>query len=407
MKIFVIGDTHLGYDFGGPRGEDSFLALEEAIERGQDADLILMLGDVFDTRIPKPEIFARAARILGQAQNFGPSKAKLIGLDRKEEKEISPSALRGIPIVAISGTHDRRSRHLVNPVQALEHAGLLINLHCATAVFQIGEEKIAIHGLSGVPERYAKDVLQSWNPVPVKDAKNIFLMHQSIEPYIYSPLEPPSLKLEDLPIGMNLYLLGHMHWRDQRNFRGGQLVLTGSTIFTSIHKTEAEQQRKGFWISDGNLAEFVSLKNSRKVLWHEMYYTENTKAEIESALFSIPQTDGGLLPIINIKIKGKLPAGASAPNFSDLEQKYSGKGIIRINKNLEAEDFQEQIELLHALREARLSPEEQGLKLLAENLKQANCGIKAEEIFDLLVDGNSDLIFNVLSGKQKTLGEQI
>ncbi len=395
----------MGYDFGGPRGEDSFLALEEIMERAKEADLILMLGDIFDTRVPKPEVFARAARILGQAQNFGPSKAKLISLNGKEEKEISPSALRGVPIVAISGTHDRRSRHLVNPVQALEHAGLLVNLHCATAVFEIDGEKVAIHGLSGVPERYAKDVLQSWNPAPVKDAKNIFLMHQSIEPYIYSPLEPPSLKLEDLPIGMNLYLLGHMHWRDQRNFRGAQLVLTGSTIFTSIHKTEAEQLRKGFWISDGNLAEFIPLKNGRKVFWQELYYTENTKAELERALFSLPQQDGGLLPIINIKVKGKLPAGVSAPNFSDLEQKYSGKGIIRINKNLEAEDFQEQIELLHALREARLSPEEQGLKLLAENLKQANCGIRAEEIFDLLVDGNSDLIFNVLAGKQKTLGD--
>ena len=214
----------------------------------------------------------------------------------------------------------------MNPVQALEHAGLLINLHCASAVFEINGEKVAVHGLSGVPERYAKDVLQSWNPQPVSGAKNIFLMHQSIEPYIYSPLEPPSLKLEDLPIGMNLYFLGHMHWRDQKNFRGAQLVLTGSTIFTSIHKTEAEQQKKGFWISDGNLADFVPLKNSRKVLWHEMYYTENTKTEIESALFSLPQQDGGMLPIINIKVKGKHPAGASAPNFSDLEEKYPSKG---------------------------------------------------------------------------------
>ena len=98
MKIVVIGDTHLGYDFGGPRGEDSFLALEEVIERAQDADLILMLGDVFDNRIPKPEIFARGARILGRAQNFGPSKAKLIALNGKEEKEGEEEmTLPGVP----------------------------------------------------------------------------------------------------------------------------------------------------------------------------------------------------------------------------------------------------------------------------------------------------------------------
>jgi len=67
------------------------------------------------------------------------------------------------------------------------------------------------------------------------------------------------------------------------------------------------------------------------------------------------------------------------------------------------EGFQEQGEMLRMLREQRLSPEEHGSKILQENLKQVNCGLKIDEIFEYLVDGNTDLIFNLLIGKQKRL----
>ena len=50
-----------------------------------------------------------------------------------------------------------------------------------------------------------------------------------------------------------------------------------------------------------------------------------------------------------------------------------------------------------------MSPEEHGLRILQENLKQVNCGIKVNDIFEYLVEGNTDLIFNLLTGKQKRL----
>jgi hypothetical protein len=59
--------------------------------------------------------------------------------------------------------------------------------------------------------------------------------------------------------------------------------------------------------------------------------------------------------------------------------------------------------MLNALKEQKLSPEEHGLKILQENLKQANCGIKIEEIFEYLVQGDVDLMFNILTGRQTTL----
>ncbi|MFZ3077339.1 MAG: DNA repair exonuclease, partial [Candidatus Aenigmatarchaeota archaeon] len=215
MKISIFSDCHCGYNYGEERGEDSFVALNEAIERSLDSDLILIAGDLFDSRIPKQEVFARTAKILSLAQSKK-SRAQFIEIKNKEKHEVSPLAFRGVPIVAIHGTHERRSRQMVNPVQALEHAGLLIHLHCATALFEVGGKKVAVHGMSGVPERFAKEILQQWNPKPVENAVNILMIHQSIEPYIYSPLEPIMLKLEDLPDGFDLYVLGHIHWNEQK-----------------------------------------------------------------------------------------------------------------------------------------------------------------------------------------------
>jgi len=398
MKIGIFSDCHCGYKYGEERGEDSFIALDEAMDKTSDCDLILIAGDIFDTRVPRPEIFARTARILSKAQNI-PSRTKFLEILNKEKKELSPLALRGIPIIAIHGTHEKRSKYMINPLQSLEHSGLIIHLDCAAAVFEIDGEKIAIHGMSGVSDRYAKDRLLQWNPKPVPNAKNIFMIHQSIDPYIYSPLEPPSLKIDNLPKGFDLYVLGHMHWNEVKPLHDGQLLLCGSTTPTSIHKIESEQQK--FIYKYNNVVERVPLEKQRKIIWKDFEFSPSIKDNIENFIqtLSLPKPK----PIINIKIKGLVKRDYLLPKFSEIEEKFSDKAIININKNLQVEGFQEQVEMLRMLREQKLSPEEHGLKILQENLKQVNCGLKIEDIFDYLVDGNTDLIFNLLTGEQKRL----
>jgi DNA repair exonuclease SbcCD nuclease subunit len=399
MKIGIFSDCHCGYKFGEERGEDSFIALDEAMDKTSDCDLILIPGDLFDSRVPKPEVFARTARILSKAQNL-PSRTKFLEIINKEKRELSPLALRGIPIIVIHGTHEKRSKYMVNPMQALEHSGLVVHLDCATAVFEINGEKVAIHGMSGVSERYANERLTQWNPKPIPNAKNIFMIHQSIDPYIYSPLEPPSLKIDDLPKGFDLYLLGHMHWSELKPFRDGLLLLCGSTVPTSIHKIESEQQK--FVYKYNNVVEKIPLEKQRKIIWKEFEFSPNIKENIENFIqtLSLPKPK----PIINIKIKGMVKKDILLPKFSEIEEKFSDKAIININKNLQVEGFEEQVEMLRMLREQKLSPEEHGLKILQENLKQVNCGIKINDIFDYLVDGNTDLIFDLLTGKQTRLG---
>ncbi len=398
MKIGIFSDCHCGYKYGEERGEDSFIALDEAMDKTLDCDLILIGGDLFDARIPKPEVFAKTARILSKAQNI-PSRTKFLEVINKNKRELSPSALRGIPVVVIHGTHEKRSKYMINPMQSLEHSGLVVHLDSATAVFEIDGEKVAIHGMSGVSDRYAKDKLTQWNPKPVPNAKNIFMIHQSIDPYIYSPLEPPSIKLDDLPKGFDLYVLGHIHWSEVKPFKNGQLLLCGSTVPTSIHKIESEQQK--FVYKYNNVVEKIPLERQRKIIWKEFEISPNIIDNVENFIqtLSLPRPK----PIINIKIKGTVKKDVLLPKFSEIEDKFSDKAIININKNLQVEGFQEQVEMLRALRDQRLSPEEHGLKILQENLKQVNCGIKVNEIFEYLVEGNTDLIFSLLTGKQKRL----
>ncbi len=396
MKISIFSDCHCGYAFGEERGEDSFAALNEAIERSLDSDLILIAGDLFDSRLPKQEVLARTARILSAAQDKK-SRANFIEIRNKEKREVSQLALRGIPIITIHGTHERRSRQMVNPVQALEHAGLLVHLHCATALFEIEGKKIAVHGMSGVPERFAKEVLLQWKPAPVENAANILMLHQSIEPYIYSPLEPPSLKLEDLPEGFDLYVLGHIHWSEQKPFKTGTLLLTGSTCVTSTHKIESEQEKMVFSF-DGKNVGSIPLDFQRKIYYESFSYESGIAEKVEENIRKILEENHPIKPIIIYKISGTIPKTEAAPNFGATSEKFSGKAIIKIMQNAKAEGLEEQAEFLQLMRGQKLSPEEHGLRLLKSNLEQVKCGLLVEEIFDLLADGNVELLYNMLSG---------
>jgi DNA repair exonuclease SbcCD nuclease subunit len=400
MLISIFSDCHCGYKYGEERWKDSFLALNEAMDKSLNADLILIAGDLFDTRVPRPEVFSQTARILSKAQTV-PSQTKFLEIINKEKIDMSPLALRGVPIVMIHGTHEKRSKHLINPIQSLEHVGLVTHIHCATAVFEIEGRKVAVHGMSGVADRYAKEVFDQWAPKPVPDAVNIMMLHQSIDPFIYSPLEPPSMKIDDLPEGFDLFVLGHMHWHESRMFKDGQLLVAGSTVPTSIRRIESEQE-KCIHAFDGRNLTQIPLENQRKVFWREFEFNPNIKENIETYINTISPFKPK--PIVNVKVKGIVKKDQLLPSFSKIEEKFSEKAIVNINKDLEMEGVAEQLEMIKSLNAQRLSPEEHGLKILQENLKQTGCGIKVDEIFEYLVEGNTDLIFNILTGKQTTLG---
>ncbi len=392
MNIAIFSDSHCGYG-KGIREEDSFIALREAISKSLLSDLIIIAGDIFDSRVPKQEVFAKVARIFTEAQKY-PSNARLVELINKDKKEIVPSALRGVPIVATHGNHERRSKEFINPVQALEHAGLLIYLHCATAVFEIGNEKVAVHAMGNVPERYARDVFKMWNPKPLKDCINILVLHQSIGEYVFSPLEPPTLKLEDLPDGFDLYVLGHLHWNEVREFKSGKILLPGSLIPTAVKKIEAEQ-KKGVWFFNGKELSFSPLSFQRKIYFKEFTASPTVKEEIRKFILSLEKGS-----IVNITVKGK---SSVKLDFRDVVKAFESDYEIKIKDVSESEESEKNQKVLEMIRESRVSPDELGLELLRKNVKSLNCSLDVDNIFELLAEGDVEMAYRILKGEQKTL----
>ena len=404
MKIAVLSDFHFGYEYNSELEEDSFNAAEEAVEKALDADVILIAGDIFDTRVPKTSEWAKAIRILVKPM-MRDSTVNFVSCS-KEMKEISKRNLKHLPVIAIHGTHERRSRGEVNALEALEHAGILIYLHCDTIVFEKDGVKVAIHGMSGVPESYAKDVLYKWNPQPLPNCINILMMHQSIEPYIYSPLSPPSLSLSNLPKGFDLIVDGHLHITGQEKIDNTLLLIPGSTIVTQQEANEADTQ-KGFYFVDADKevkATFVPLENNRKFFYREIKLEGSLRDQVENVLKEILNKNFAKPPLIKLKIFGK-EMEVVEQELREIERRYADKAVITFTKELESPEITRKIEFLRNLREQKMSVEEIGINLLRKNLDELkfNSSFDYGQAFRLLTEGKVENAFNVFTGEQKTL----
>jgi len=374
MRVAIISDMHLGYAFNSERGEDPFLqaaeALEKAIEKG--ADLILVAGDIFDSRVPTQDVLGRAMQLFINPLTAKNSGVKLVETIGKERSEISSTALSGVPVVAIHGTHERRGRERTNAVQLLERAGLLIHIHCQTVVFEKDGEKVAIHGMSGVPENYARKVLETWNPRKVEGVKNIFMLHQSIEKYIYTG-DNPSLKIEDLPQDFDLVIDGHIHWSNEDKIGSGKFLIPGSTVVTQMRQAEADNP-KGFYIYENEKLEFVKLETPRQVFYKKLGFKEakpdevvrQIKAEIEK----IPTSERK--PLVRFLLSGNLAEGfeASSIDLSSLIGEYDDHLILSFGKEkLETSEMLRRRHLIETLMERQLSVDEMGAEILKKHLE--------------------------------------
>lgn len=404
MKIAVLSDFHFGYAYSSELEDDPFDAVEEALDR-IDADLILFLGDVFDSRLPKTATWAHALRVLSKPLLKENSNVKIID-SNKELKKISYRTLRHVPVIAIHGNHERRGREELNTVQAMENAGLLIYLHAQYIVLEKEGKRVAIHGLGSVPERFAKDTLGEWNPQPVRGCYNILILHQNIDPYVYSPLEPPSLNLSNLPKGFDVILDGHVHTRNEQNIGSTKLVTVGSTVVTQFEKKEAEND-KGFYLIDTieNKISFYALQNIRKFFYKEVDLKESyLKNEIEFVIDEILAKNSGKKPVIKIKIHAN-DSDFLVNDLRNIETKYSDRALVIFAKELESPEILAKVEFLKNIREQKLSAEEIGLKVLRNNLEtlQFENIFDSEQIFHLLNENEVDRVFNILTGEQKTL----
>jgi len=354
MKITILSDIHMGYG-PGERENDPFDVLDETIKKNLDSDVFLLPGDIFDKRNPKTETITRAMKILVNTLTTK-SDVKITQGVNKDLSELSPMNHQGIPVVAISGTHERRARGLVNVIEAFEHAGFFIYLHCNGVVIEKDGEKVCIQGLSGVPEQFASSVLGEWNPKPVEGCVNILMIHQDLVEFMYTK---SGIKLSQFPKGFDLYACGHIHGSQKQQLDKGQLLICGSPVTTQLK--EEETQEKGYWTFDTKTKsiDFQPLENSRKV------YIISDEKEIESIL-SKPHKKK---PIIRLKTKNN-------PDVS----KYEDKALIYIKKEIEKELP------LKTLDEHKISVQDLGKKLLMENLKESGLDLETFENLILIID---------------------
>jgi DNA repair exonuclease SbcCD nuclease subunit len=404
MRIAVLSDLHFGYAYTSALEDDSFDNAEDAMEKALDSDLIIIAGDIFDSRLPRTSVWARAIKVLVKPLLRESSGVTLVSCT-KELRDISKRTLNHIPVIAIHGTHERRGKGDTNAIEALENAGILIHLHQESIVFEKGGEKVAIYGLSGVPERFAKDVLDHWNPQPLKGCTNILVLHQSIEPYIYSPNDPPTISLSNLPKGFDFIVDGHIHMSGQEKIGETKLLIPGSTIMTQMEKNEAAGSKGFFMIDTEKKGVTFREVSSRRFFYDEIKLGSDGRAAIEKEIQSILSGKFDKPPVIKLKLSGKQDS-ILGKELKEIESKYSDRTLVFFSEDLESDEVAKKIEFLRDLRKENISIEEIGLKILKRKLEDLGfaSAFDYDDAFKLLNDGETDKLLKILLGEQSTLG---
>jgi len=395
MLVGIYSDTHLG--FGKTEVHDeSYDRFKECIRmlNEKKVDIIIHAGDLFDHAVPTQETWLRTFEC------FQENKGELTKITKDKFGEKTTVTVRGTPFVAIHGTHEFRGKDFVNALSILEQANCLAHLHAGKVIFEKNGEKIAIHGMGGVPEKNAKKVLEKYDPKPVEGMANIILFHQSFKEFL--PFDDDmiaTLSLSDLPEGFDLSINGHLHWRDEQNIDGKRFMLTGSTIFTQMKRLEAEKE-KGVFTYDTNTKDlkFFAFKQQRKLFYHKLKFESATPIEVVQKVQDLINEDlnkeFSMKPLIRFKITGTLAKGFSQ---SDVKIQTSDEAIFSISKNLTADSFKKKMESFKDEQLKKKGVIELGVDILEKNVEEANIKLDTRRVFDLLSAGKLDTVEEIVT----------
>lgn len=356
MRIGVVSDNHLGY----PRfEEDSYVQAEEALtDASGKCDVIINAGDVFDTRIPKLETLQKGIEIFKKVK---------------------------IPVYAIYGNHERRTKEMTNPVELLLSADVIKYLHGNSKVFEKNGEKIQILGIGNIPDRYAKEAVDSAVKkfVPEEGAYKILILHQTISEVLKTDGEELSLEyLENLPF--DLIINGHIHKRMEK--LGGKVLMPGSTVITQLKKDETEP--KGYYIHDTKTkkSEFVPIK-CREFFHEEMEFEnaseEDVRKKVRGRIEELKARNKDA--VVLIKVKGTLKEGLLSSDIALEEQDY-----VFIMNELNATDIKTKLDKIRKFRDEKLSVKDIAVAELEKRLGDRITLFKPAEFFDKLVEGSEE-----------------
>ena len=382
MKLAILSDFHLGYD---RFRDDAYRQAEEALLAASEAaDVLLIPGDLFDARAPKPEVLAEAINLFrGLAKRDW--KAKV------EKVSAANAAYTDVPVIAIPGTHERRSAGAENPVGILALAGMLVDASDGFAVISKGDERVAVYGMGGVSEEHFLEAIKKLDPKPVQGCFNVFMFHQSTRELL--PFDAGLARFEDLPEGFDLYVDGHIHNRAERKVHGKPFLIPGSTVLTQLK--DSEQEEKGFYIYDtkANAYEFRKI-NSRKFLVIKVDANEKSpdelsrdiRKEIENAV----AVSGGGKPVLRIELSGRLKSGFRSIDLdlSGIAKSYKDAATVEIARSGMAVGTGpgSDADALRAGSLENMSVKDYGLGIFVEKLKESryDLSVSPSEMFELL-----------------------
>ncbi|MFH1200210.1 MAG: DNA repair exonuclease, partial [Candidatus Micrarchaeota archaeon] len=321
MKLAIVSDLHFGYsDDALPQAREALFAA------AKKADAIVIPGDLFDTRVPRQETVHDAVELFSSlaAQTANSTSLKLIGSDGEEK----PLAWKGIPLLAIPGTHERRSKGLVNVIQILDAAGLLVNFHARKIVVEKGGERVCLQGLAGLPEDYLRRTLEAASFAPLPGAFNIFVFHQSLSELL--PYEREDFaSLCEMPAGFDLYIDGHVHWCNELKKGGRRLLVPGSTVITQMRAREEEA--KGYYLFDtkSGEAKFEHINSRPFFLVEEEFkgaQAEQVVSGIRARLAEVAAKNNAMPPQVRVVAKGTLARGvtSSSVDLEPLRKEFPG-----------------------------------------------------------------------------------
>jgi DNA repair exonuclease SbcCD nuclease subunit len=412
LKVAVLSDPHLGFGIGTERENDAFnnfeQALRAAIKEEPQPHVVLLCGDIFHDKIPRQEVLGKAIELFAKANKQLKTRPQILKRVKGGNTEIIKDFIP--PIIAIWGTHEKRHSESTNPVQILEKAGLLYCLHAESILVECGYDKIGIHGLSGVPEPYAREALKSWNPKPFTECNNILMLHQNIKEAM--PPVDYALEFADLPKDF-ITLCGHIHNTSRFEHPASKkpIIIVGSTVSTQLQKAEAETP-KGYYVFEFGRErydiKFVPIRT--RPFFYETLTIKYQKPvevlfEINNKISEILKSQifiEGEKPIIRIKLGGSLAEGFKLEdlNLGRVLSEYEQKVILSVDKSsLEAIDSAQHSKILEDLRDRKLSIDDIGMGILAKNLKLNVNPEKLSAIFNLLAEEELEQAENAIEGK--------
>ncbi len=388
MKIAIISDTHFGFKENTELANDSYINFEQALDLAvKDNDIILMPGDLFDLEEPSQKTYDNLFKII----------SKYNGL-QKIKNNTTKKTLTHIPIVIIAGTHEYKGKGYTSPIDVIESSNYFYQLKHSNIIFEKENEKVNICGMSGVPEKYAKEVLEKINFQKIDDAINIIMTHQSYNELLAFDDEMVSnLSIDDLPLGFDLYINGHLH--KKQIIKSNKLfVIPGSTIITQIKKQEIKDPR-GFMIFDTLTKEIVfkEIPLQRKYFYEEIKLEntniEDIKKEINMKIEKIKNefveyNNLKLKPVLKIKINVKLNFGEKNISEKDFLQEDC---ILILDKQISLNELKTKIDNI-SFEKDKQTALEKSQEIFISNLN--NSGFKKsfdpEELMSIQKDNDAE-----------------